>query len=347
MTSKKITLITCLFFTSQFLFAQGFTKGFGFIAGTNSDSRSVNIIDFNQDGLEDVFISNGVKEGQNDFLYINQGNKQFTVMSMGDIIADNAASVGATFGDYNNDGHIDAYVTNWYGQKNSLYQNDGTGKFIFQEGNIVNIRSFAETATWGDYDRDGWLDLYVTISAGSKENYLYRNLQNGDFERVITGGQVEEQDASRGANWIDINMDGHLDLFVANENNTANDIFNGDGDGGFIKNINGSVVVLSRSSMSSSWGDIDNDGDFDLFVANAGLYAEQNNYLFLNDGTGKMERVNIGELVTNGGCSYGSNFGDYDNDGDLDLIVTNGFCNNNLKDWLFENQGDGTFVQKK
>lgn len=98
--------------------------------------------------------------------------------------------------------------------------------------------------------------------------------------------------------------------------------------------------------MSSSWGDIDNDGDFDLFVANAGFYSEQSNHLFLNDGKGAMTRVNLGEIVTSGGCSYGSNFGDYDNDGDLDLIVTNGFCNSNLSDWLYENQGDGTFIQR-
>ena len=342
---KYSILLLCSFSITN-LFAQGFSKGFGFIAGTNSDSRSVNIIDINNDGLEDVFISNGLQGGQNDFLYLNQGDFKFSVVNTGDIIKDNSASVGASFGDYDNDGDVDAYVTNWYGEENLLYQNDGTGTFNLATGSSTIIGSFSETATWGDYDADGWLDLYITNSSSSKENLLYRNLGNGNFERVITGTLLAEKDATRCANWVDINMDGQLDLFMTNEENTANDMYFNDGNGGFVKNIAGSVVVTGRSSMSSSWGDIDNDGDFDLFVANAGFYAEQSNHLFLNDGKGGMERVNLGEIVTSGGCSYGSNFGDYDNDGDLDLIVTNGFCNSNLSDWLYENQGDGTFIQR-
>lgn len=306
----------------------------------------MNIIDINNDGLEDVFISNGLQGGQDDFLFLNQGDFKFSVVNTGDIIKDNSASVGASFGDYDNDGNVDAYITNWYGEENLLYKNDGTGTFNVTTPSPTIIGSFSETATWGDYDADGWLDLYVTNSASSKENLLYRNLGNGNFERVTTGALLTEKDATRCANWVDINMDGHLDLFMANEENTANDMYFNDGNGGFVKNTNGSVVVTGRSSMSSSWGDIDNDGDFDLFVANAGFYAEQSNHLFLNDGKGGMERVNLGEIVTSGGCSYGSNFGDYDNDGDLDLIVTNGFCNSKLSDWLYENQGDGTFIQR-
>lgn len=346
MLLKRIFSLLLFFCTAILLNAQGFSKGFGFVVATNSDSRSVNFVDINNDGLEDVFISNGLQGGQDDFLYLNQGDFKFSVVNTGDIIKDNAASVGASFGDYDNDGDIDAYVTSWHGEDNLLYQNDGSGTFNLAAGSSPIIGSFSETAAWGDYDADGWLDLFVTNSAGSKENLLYKGLGGGNFERITTGALIEEQDATRCANWVDINMDGYLDLFIANEDNTANDMYFNDRNGSLIKNTNGSVVVLNRSSMSSSWGDIDNDGDFDLFVANAGFYAEQSNYMFLNDGQGNMDRVNLGEIVTSGGCSYGSNFGDYDNDGDLDLIVTNGFCNNNLSDWLYENQGDGTFIQR-
>jgi hypothetical protein len=328
------------------LHGQIFSRGFGFITSTNSDSRSVNIIDVNNDGLEDIFISNGLKDGQNDFMYFNEGGNFFRDSNTGNINKDNAASVGASFADYDNDGDLDAYVTNWYGETNHLYENNGSGTFTKKANSNTSLGSFSEAATWGDYDGDGWLDLYVTNSASSKENYLFRNKQNGSFERITSGALLNEKDPSRGANWIDINMDGHLDLFIVNENNTPNDMYFNDGKGGFVKNISGSVVVLSRSSMGSSWGDIDNDGDFDLFVTNAGFFAEQSNYLFLNDGKGKMERVSLGPIVTSGGCSFGSSFGDYDNDGDLDLIVTNGFCKTKLKDWLYENQGDGTFIQR-
>ena len=346
MSPIRFYLLFLISSVSITLSAQGFSKGFGFVVGTNSDSRSVNFIDINNDGLEDLFISNGLQGGQNNFLYLNQGDFKFSVVNTGDIIQDNTASVGASFGDYDNDGDVDAYVTNWYGQENLLYKNDGTGNFTVATGSAPIIGSFSETAAWGDYDADGWLDLYITNSASSKENLLYKNLGNDNFERITTGPLLTEQDASRGANWVDINMDGYLDLFIANEDNTSNDMYFNDGNGGLVKNTLGSVVVIGRSSMSSSWGDIDNDGDFDLFVANAGFYAEQSNHLFLNDGEGKMTQVPTGELVTSGGCSYGSNFGDYDNDGDLDLVVSNGFCNSNLKDWLYENQGDGTFIQR-
>ena len=96
--------------------------------------------------------------------------------------------------------------------------------------------------------------------------------------------------------------------------------------------------------MSASWGDIDHDGDPDLFVANAGYYQEMNNQLFINEGDGTFTEITSGDAVTDGGCSYGSAFADVDNDGDLDLLVANGFCNNNLEDRLYVNDGTGSFT---
>ena len=81
--------------------------------------------------------------------------------------------------------------------------------------------------------------------------------------------------------------------------------------------------------MSSSWGDVDNDGDLDLFVAKRRLFWSKTTSFFLNE-NGTFTEATSGDLVTDGGCSYGSNFGDFDNDGDLDLIVSNGYCNGNI-----------------
>ncbi|MCB0851933.1 MAG: VCBS repeat-containing protein, partial [Bacteroidetes bacterium] len=324
---KTITLMsTGLFLLSgahfNFLFAQQFSKvSGGDIVNTPSDSRSVNIIDVNGDGFEDVFISNGLKGGQNNLLYLNNGNGTFTTETNNPIIEDNSPSVGASFGDIDNDGDIDACVTNWYGEVNNFYKNSGNGKFIVNTG-LGNSGSYAETATWGDYDKDGFLDLYITNSAGGNKNMLYHNQGNGIFTRIFTGDLVNESDLSRNANWVDYDLDGDLDLFVTNEDNTANDLYENDGNGVLNKKYLGILTGSSKSSMSSSWVDIDNDGDMDLFIANAGYFQEQNNQIFRND-SGTFTLVDTGPVVSDGGCSYGSNFADYDNDGDLDLLVTN------------------------
>ena len=335
-------LILFLLFSLPFICkAQSFTKiNTGSIALDKGDSRSVNIIDVNNDGWEDIFISNGLKGGQNDLLYINNGDGSFTKETEMDIVQDGASSVGASFADVNNDGYIDAYVTNWYGQANHFYINDGNGQLNRSNNSIIELGSFSETATWGDFNKDGNLDLFVTNSGGDKKNYLFQNLGNFNFKRVEEGPLTARPFLSRSANWIDYNQDGQLDLYVTNESNTSNDLFTNNANG----NFSFSSLSNGKSSMSSSWGDIDNDGDLDLFVANAGFYKEQNNRLFRNDG-GSFTEISKGDLANDGGCSYGSNFGDYDNDGDLDLIVANGFCNSNLKNFLYENQGDGTFIK--
>ncbi|MEK7256849.1 MAG: CRTAC1 family protein, partial [Bacteroidota bacterium] len=139
--------------------------------------------------------------------------------------------------------------------------------------------------------------------------------------------------------------DGDLDLYVSNEENQPDNLYRNDGGGTFTKltNADGAPGLSNRSSMSSSWGDVDNDGDLDLFVANSEFLVAQNNQLFKNDGDGTFTEITTGQLVTDGGCSYGSNFEDYDNDGDLDLAAANGYCNGQIVNFLYQNDGQGNF----
>ncbi len=316
----------------------------GQVVSTPSDSRSVNWIDVNGDGFDDLFISNGPKTGQNNLLYLNNGDGTFSPVTDDPIVKDNSPSDGATFADADNDGDADAYVVTWYGKINYTYANQGDGSFLqLAPGVSGNASTYSETAAWGDYDNDGLLDLYVTNSEGAKRNLLYRNLGNNQFEKINTGTPVTETDLSRCATWVDYDNDGDADLFVTNEDNQANDLYRNEGGGQFTKITADPLVTGGLSSMSASWGDIDNDGDLDVFIANSGFYAEQTNQLYRNNGDGTFTQITPDAFTSAPGCSYGSAFGDIDNDGDIDLAVANGFCNGAIRNFLFFNDGQGHF----
>lgn len=361
------TFIFLLFFTAQ-LFSQNIKKETptngpvpekvvtplfekiesGALVGSLSDSRSVNFVDVDNDGWEDVFISNGTSSGAYNFLFKNNGAGNFSsVAATNNIVSHAEPFDGATFADADNDGDLDAFVVTWYGEKNYLYWGNGDGTFSYDNNAAPAVlNTFSETAAWGDMDNDGDLDLYVTNSTNLNgtplKNNLYRNEGNGSFTKIDSGPATEQAHASRSINWVDFDDDCDLDLFVSNEGNQPDDLYLNDGTGNFTIAPN-APSQSNRSTMSSSWGDIDQDGDLDLFVANAAYFGEQNNQLFRNNGDGSFTEITTGDLVTDGGCSYGSNFGDYDNDGDLDLVVSNGYCNGTITNFLYKNDGNGQF----
>lgn len=342
---KTNTLLYTFLLLSSTLSAQLFEVAPGHISNTSSDSRSVNFLDLNNDGWEDIYISNGLEGGQKDFLYLNDGTGQFTQITNMEIVTAENPSDGASFADFNNDGHVDAIVSSWYGAEDLLYLNDGAGNLNYNTGAGIISGSFAETALFGDYNGDGWLDIYVTNSGGNLKNYLYRNLQNNKFNRITVHPLVDAAKASRAAIWVDVNNDMRPDLFVANEGNATNDLYISQEDGSYTPLTEGTIVTTVISSITASWGDIDNDGDMDCFVGNSGYFAQVRNQLFRNNGNLNFEEIMTGPVVTGLSCTFGSAFGDYDNDGDLDLIIANGFCNGGLANVLYENQGDGTFVE--
>lgn len=343
---KKLPVLFFYFFLTASINAQtSFTKiTEGAMVTSPSDSRSVNFADVNNDGWEDIFISNGPEDGQHNMLYINNADGTFSELTEDDIVMDNSPSDGATFADADNDGDLDAFVVTWHGHINYYYQNNGNGTFTHLPDKLTaNTTTYSETASWGDYNNDGLVDLFLTNSYVNLKNMLFQNLGNQNFSQITEGTPVTENAPSRSVQWVDYDGDGKMDLFVSNESNRKNSLFHNDGDGVFTKVEEGDIVATSRASMSGSWADVNNDGYLDLFVANAGYFQEQNNELFINQGDGTFTAVTQGDLVTQGGCSYGSAFADIDNDGDLDLLVANGYCNSNLADYLYINDGAGNF----
>lgn len=315
----------------------------GPLVNTLADSRSINFADFNFDGLEDILISLGNSSGASDIIYVNKGNQVFEEQpQLLSKIKD--PSVGATIGDMDNDGYPDIFVASWYNRKNGLFR--GLPNTTF-ETSIMNEYSYSESAAWGDYDQDGYLDLYVCNSgnnASENYNFLYKN-NSGNLNIQNNHTLVTETNHSRSSTWIDYDNDGDLDLFVCNENQSKNDLFRNDGNGIFTKIASaGDLLLEAASSMSASWGDVNQDGWMDVFICNTGFYVGQSNRLFINNGNGTFTK-SAGIFETDKGCSYSSSFADYDNDGDLDIIVTNGFCNGIMRNFLYLNDGEGNLTR--
>lgn len=330
---------------ASFLQASNFTKVLNSPAvSTSGDSRSVNWVDIDNDHDLDLFISNGPQAGENNFLYKNNGTGGFTPVSGDPIVMDGKPSDGATWGDYDNDGDEDCFVVNWYGLNNLLYRNKGDGTFDqILTGNLVNDGGYSETASWGDMDLDGWLDLYVSNSEGDLRNYLYRNQKDGTFQRILSGAPVTDANVSRSVNWTDFDNDGDADLFVSNESDQNENLYRNEGGGNFVKLSTGPLLTAGGKTMSSNWGDYDNDGDQDVFLAN----DQGNDGLYRNEGNGNFTKISSGPVVSSGGNAFGSQWADVDNDGDLDLFVTHAFHGGPWKNFLFINQGNGVFERNE
>jgi hypothetical protein len=260
---------------------------------------------------------------------------------------------GAATGDIDNDGHVDLYVTCL--GPNHLMRNRGDGTFEEITAKAgVNDSHWSMSASFVDNDRDGFLDLYVTnyvdfetnprrpcFAVSSARDFcgpkaykpvphrLFRNRGGGTFQDVTASAGVgREPGAGLGVVAADVNRDGWLDIFVANDGD-ADFLFVNQKDGTFKNEALWSGAALSGtgkaiSSMGVDAGDFDNDGDDDLFVTNI---MQEPAALHVNDGSGLFEDRTIAAGLaagTRGKTGFGSSWFDYDNDGWLDMIVVTG-----------------------
>ena len=304
--------------------AQDFIKMEQSIVSLDSGaSRSVNWIDYDNDNDLDLFISNGLQNGQNNFLYRND-NGVFVKIENDPIVSDFLPSDGSSWTDFDNDGFADLCVVNWWNRINLLYKNNGNGTFTFLSSSPVCTQlSYSEACSWGDYDNDGLIDLFITNSAGTgHRNFLYRNTGSGNFIRIDTGAVFGETAYSRGINWTDINGDRLPDIFVCREESQNEFMFKNNGGGYFTRITNSPPVTNGGITWSGSWGDYDNDGDLDLFITNS---ENQTNSLFRNEGDFNFTKITNDPLVTEPGYNAVGGWGDYDNDGDLDMFVSQAY----------------------
>jgi hypothetical protein len=320
----------------------------------------VAIFDYNNDGFMDLYFPNS---GPCDFfhpekplraaLYRNNGNGTFTdVTQRAGVANSDAFGLGVAAADYDGDGWVDLLVTN-YG-RNTLYRNRGDGTFedVTKRAGL-DAPGLYTSAVWFDYDNDGALDLYVghfiryskeleqecktdgvyhycyPLSYGPAPSKLYRNNGDGSFSDVsVASGIGKVAGKTFGAVAVDIDGDGYLDLFVANDS-VANFLFHNKGGGRFEEialqaGVAYSADGIARSGMGVDAADYDGDGRPDLFVTN---FNRERFSLYRNLGDKSFAdtagRTGVG-AATYMYSGWGVRFLDFDNDGALDLALVNG-----------------------
>lgn len=254
-----------------------------------------------------------------------------------ELFGDPGAQTNA-WADADGDGDLDLFV-GFRGAPNRLYRND-QGTFVDVAAE-VGLADETETraAAWGDFDGDADPDLFVGFASPETPNRLYRNDREAGFVDVAAEVGVARGGVTRQPSWVDFDGDGDLDLFVAFRDG-ANALFRNEG-GTFTDVAEAAGVADPRRSVGAAWFDMDGDADLDLFVANQngdadGVYLNQGDGTF-RDAADALNMSQAGRTQEQG--SVGTAVADYDNDGDLDLFVAS-----YGPDVLWENQGDGTFV---
>jgi hypothetical protein len=310
--------------------------------------------DFDGDGLVDLVFT---RLNDTDLLYRNLGNGTFEARSASAGFIFPTYTDGVISGDVDNDGDLDLYMTSVAYTRNYLYLNNGSGIFVDAGLNhpaaLANgVTRSGQGASFGDFDKDGYLDL-VTGDwgnfVGSSQSRLLRNLgtaQPGSFQDVTVASGINTYRKDRSYRYaprfVDLDRDGNLDVTFAADFVTSQ-IFWSNGDGTFTDGTIASGTGTDLNGMGSTFGDYDNDGDLDWFITNITNAPEVPgpfggwNRLYRNDGNRTFTDVTQAAGVRDSRWSWGTTFFDYDNDGDLDLTATNGYNGGGWRD-------DQTFI---
>ena len=322
-------------------------------------------LDYDNDGWQDIYLvqsgSHHAESRAPNRLFRNRGDGTFSQVN-GSGTEDTAYGIGCTFGDYDNDGWTDIYVTNF--GPNRLFRNRGNGTFedVSERAGVDDPR-LSSSAAFADVNADGWLDLYVGnyvkfTYEGAKpcmhydihvicspdvykaeENSFYLNLGNGAFRRAnaARGLVPAYPDASKtlAVLFVDMDNDGDQDLYVANDT-TANFLFENQGKGIFrdVSLLSGTSYNLdgeAEAGMGIDAADIDGNGHFDLIVSH---YADQTNTLYMNEGQGMFsDQSEVSGIAAPSRTlvGFGISFFDLNNSGTPDLFVANGHVSDNIQ----------------
>lgn len=302
--------------------------------------------DFNNDGLIDVFFSTSDPDASASLL-INQGDGRFEARDDSAGLSGQVAALNAIQGDFDNDGHLDVLLLRgaWeMPRRPSLLRNTGGG--VFEDVTIAaGLASpiASQAAAWADFDRDGWLDLYIAGEYEPDRNpdprnrgRLYRNNRDGTFADISDSAGVRNDRFAKGVTWGDTDNDGDPDLFISNLGQ-PNRLYRNNADGTFTDIAEWAGVTEPINGFACWFWDFDNDGKLDLYVNpySAKLpelirsrlgepTTGERPRLFHNEGQGLFRDVTRAFGLTKVVIPMGANLGDIDNDGYLDMYLGTG-----------------------
>ena len=315
------------------------------------------VVDFDRDGWQDIYLTNS-GEGSKNCLYRNMGNGGFKDVAEELGLADvnqqgTGVSMGAVWGDYDNDGFEDLFLYKW--GRPELFHNDG-GRHFTRVTEQTGLPAWvnANTAIWFDYDGDGLLDLFIggyysetvdlwhlqttrmmpesfEYAKNGGRKYLFHNLGAGKFEEVSAKLGIDSRRWALAAAAADLRGSGHQDLFIANDYGVSELYFN---NGKQFREVGAETGVgfAPKSGMTAAFGDVLNRGEYAIYVSNIsedGVLIQGNNLWVpeqvKSDAGVRYENLARALGVEMGGWSWGMQFGDLNNDGTLDVYLTNGY----------------------
>ncbi len=320
----------------------------------------VAIGDYDGDGRPDIFV---VSKTESCRLFRNLGDYRFEDVTEKAGVGDKgeAAGVwkqGATFVNINNDGLLDIYVCR-FNAPNLLYINQGDGTFKeMAHAYGLDVKDACVMASFCDYDRDGWLDVYIATNLldyskhpHGQRGYLFHNNRDGTFTDVTERAGIYGESQTHSATWWDYDNDGWPDLYVANDFMVPDKLYHNNRDGTFTNVIDQVVPYMPFSAMGADLGDVNNDGLIDFLVTEMSSTTHEkdqrqmvnsrsqaieppdksteasqtyHNCLFINTGTGHCLEAGFMAGLAATDWTWSPRFEDLDNDGRLDLFVTNG-----------------------
>jgi enediyne biosynthesis protein E4 len=319
--------------------------------GGKGFAMGVTVGDYDNDGFEDIYVTNW----NSAILYHNNGDGTFTDVTEKAGVQNNHFGVGAAFVDYDRDGRLDLFVGNYLkfdplakkpfypaeafagpldyeGDANRLFHNNGDGTFtdVSERAGIANPAGRAMGVTVGDFDNDGWPDIYVAND--QMESYLYRNNHDGTFTNVaieqnVAYGTNGDTPSAMGPVFADYDNDGSLDIFVSDMR--YHRMFRNSLKDGFFTDSTAESGIARMAGQYVGWGDaifdFDNDGWKDVLVVNGGLHwlVPMEDTLLRNNGNGTFSDVSneAGNYFKTKKVGRGACFADYDNDGYIDAFI--------------------------
>jgi len=274
--------------------------------------------DYDNDGYLDVLLTGYMGSTYVSVIYRNNGNNTFTYNSS----LKPAELSSVAWADYNNDGYLDILLTGQQGIPNyfsKIYKNNGNSTFSEQTGISLTGVSWSSVA-WGDYDNDGDLDILLNGKAGSS-NYIskiYKNNGNNTFTEQTDISLTGVYDGS--VAWGDYDNDGYLDILLTGQTDTnpISIIYKNNGNNTFSEQTG--ISLTGVSGGSAAWGDCDNDGDLDILLTGKTGSSDNISKIYINNGNNTFTEQ-TGISIT-GVYKSSVAWGDYDNDGDLDILIT-------------------------